>query len=110
MTLKEDVQARLYVAAEGFPVKRQYGESEEVLRLLDENGLTARVEIIEVSRLRDFRKITDKEALTGYINSSRIRLPYLACIKSGEMPGVYGYSGLEEITRELSSLGVLQHE
>ena len=104
MVLPNNIRLELYVATRTFPDRQQYSKSQEALRLIEDKGLDGTIKVIHLDELNRhkeyFDMIGDPEKET--------RLPFLVYIQGGETSVVLGYSGLEEVTSELNSVGLLK--
>lgn len=107
MESQVNVSVALYVATKNFPYKLQYEASQEASGLLEEHGLGEKVSVVEIDNLDTWKGIIRRRELHVINTSEKIRLPYLECHYGGgsDAPGLYGHSGLEEVTEELVRLG-----
>ena len=103
MALLDNVKLELYIATNKFPNRRQYEESQLVLGIIEQNGVTGS---IEITRLDD---LIGKQHIFSMVGDKRRerKLPYLEYTHLGV--GVYSdYMGAEEVMECLKSLGLKQ--
>ena len=111
MTAQNGPAMGLYIATKAYPDRRQYEESQEVLKLLRDHGLVEKISVRSLRTQEVFNATRQRQAFDHYVNEpSGVSLPYLVCAEGGEMAGVYGFSGIEAITEHLDGHGALKKE
>ena len=106
MKWQGDTGLELYVASSKFPDPTQQEASQSLLRLLDGNGLRERMDIFYLGALSEqsgfFDLIRDPK--------KEMRLPFLVWVYGCSTGAVLGYSGLEDITTNLKTQGLMKRE
>ena len=111
--IPNNAKAQLYVAAKGFPDIKQYQESEQALKLLEDNGLLEKIGVSTISSMIEYGAVNIRDDFDLITTTGDTGLPFLRCVYSDPVTGLPrddGHSGIEAITKELDRLEVLKKD